>query len=221
MQDEMAAFRIALIASEANIVPQPAAVVPETTTQPVKESILGETKQETRSIGAVEHQVLRKSFVHKVTASEYVASIDSDAFGEVSDLREAELEWKSWLLTLSSEGSEENFHHFANEVLGAYANAISALYEFSGLSYAMISLSTLIKANAELLASDETKRANVLMFLEGFKNDLSAWIEHVFELQDAQDIHYLDGSFFSSCMIIESIITGVEVDSGDDEIEFF
>jgi hypothetical protein len=177
---------------------------------------------ETRTVGAAEYQILRESFVEKMTAVDYVASIDSDAFGEVSDLREADLEWSSWLYTLKDEPTEENFRHFANEVLGVYSNAISALHEFSGLAYAIISLSTLIKANTHILTHDEAKRANALEFLRYFKNDLSSWIEHVFELQDTQDIHYLDGSFFSSCMQIESIITGSEVDLGDEgEIEFF
>lgn len=181
-----------------------------------------EQRIEMRTVGAVEHQVLRESFAQKMNAKDYVDSIDSDAFGEVSDLREADLEWSSWLNTLADEPTEENFRHFANEVLGAYSNAISALYEFSGLAYAIISLSTLIKANAGMLICDEAKRANTLEFLRYFKNDLSSWIEHVFELQDTQDIHYLDGSFFSSCMQIETIITGVEMDLGDEgEIEFF
>ncbi|OZA02281.1 MAG: hypothetical protein B7X89_09625 [Sulfuricurvum sp. 17-40-25] len=106
--------------------------------------------------------------------------------------------------------------------MGAYSNAISALYEFSGLSYAIISLSTLIKSSTGILMTDEVKRTKVLEFLGYFKNDLSAWMEHVFELQDTKDIHYLDGSFFSSCMQIESIITGTEVDLGEEgEIEFF
>lgn len=181
-----------------------------------------EDVREMRSIAAAEHQILRESFVNKITAKEYVQSIDSDAYGEVSDLREADLEWTSWLHTLKEEGTEENFRHFANEVLEVYYNAISALYEFSGLAYAIISLSSLIKSNAGVLVQDDAKRARILQFLEYFKNDLSSWIEHVFELQDTQDIHYLDGSFFSSCMQIESIITGTEVDLGDEgEIEFF
>ncbi|HEX5670970.1 MAG TPA: response regulator [Sulfuricurvum sp.] len=178
--------------------------------------------QDVRSINVAEHQVLRESFVNKITAEEYIASIDSDAFGEVHDLREAELAWESWMHTLSAEGREEDFYSFADEVLSVYSNAISALYEFSGLAYAIISLSTLIKGNAAVLASDEGKRAKALLFLEGFKNDLKSWILHVFELKDAQDIHYLDGSFFSSCILIESILTGTEVDTGDvEEIEFF
>jgi CheY-like chemotaxis protein len=185
-----------------------------------KESIQG--VQDIRSIGAAEHQVLRESFVHKITAKEYVTSIDSDAFGEVHDLREAALEWESWMHTLSVDGSEVNFHHFAREVLDAYSNAISALYEFSSLSYAIISLSTLIKDNVAVLASDEGKRSNILLFLEGFKNDITSWIVHVFELQDANDIHYLDGSFFSSCMLIESLVTGTQIDISEEvEIEFF
>jgi hypothetical protein len=166
--------------------------------------------------------VLRESFEIKTTAVEYVASIDADAFGEVRDLRDIDEQWTTWIGTLRGAPREEDFITFAEEILSPYATAISVLYEFSGLSYAMVSLSTLIKSNAAVLVHDDDKRSNAVTFLEGFKNDISSWIEHVFELQDAQDIHYLDGSFFSSCMTIESIITGVDVDLGDEgEIEFF
>jgi CheY-like chemotaxis protein len=225
IHENMAAFRLQLSGDIRDTSPISIAVQPSNLPSETKISI-PEIKQsqenEVRAIGAIEHQVLRESFVHKVTAKEYVASIDSDAFGEVSDLREAQAEWTSWMQTLEHEGSEESFSRFANDTLGAYSNAISALYEFSGLAYAMISLSNLIKSNAAVLAHDQEKRAQVILFLEGFKNDIASWIDHVFVLQDAQDIHYLDGSFFSSCMIIESVITGVDVDIGDEgEIEFF
>lgn len=246
--ENMVAFRISMIANEGEnkgcaipppvpnvcdiapnielpVVPKPQAVSTEAKVEvqkPIEPLEVVQKTAEMRSVGAVEHQVLRESFVEKMSAADYVASIDSDAFGEVSDLREADLEWSSWLHTLKAEPTEENFRHFANDVLGVYSNAISALYEFSGLAYAIISLSTSIKSNTAILACDEVKRANTLEFLGYFKNDLSNWIEHVFEVQDTQDIHYLDGSFFSSCMQIETIITGTEVDLGDDgEIEFF
>lgn len=236
LTETMAAFRISLLTFKKEEIEKPLVApvleLPEPSSQVNQNAktaeIIMEPKEPTqevqnvRSIGASEHQVLRESFVHKITAKEYVASIDSDAFGEVHDLREAALEWESWMHTLRVEGSEANFHHFANEVLGTYSNAISALYEFTGLSYAIISLSTLIKANASVLASDEEKRSNTLLFLEGFKNDITSWIVHVFELQDANDIHYLDGSFFSSCMIIESLVSGTQIDIGEEgEIEFF
>lgn len=175
-----------------------------------------------RKIADKERQVLRESFVHKITAAEYVASLDAEAFGEVHDLREAEEEWDSYLFSLAEHANEEKVHRFSDEVLGVYANAISSLYEFSGLAYAIVSLRALIRSHAEVIAQNETVRFNVLQFLRYFKNDLSSWLEHVFELQDAQDIHYLDASFFSSCMQIESIITGSEIDIGEEgDIEFF
>jgi hypothetical protein len=213
--EKMVAFRMAWTSS----------IVNNTQLHPKKEepsTVIENTPKVNRALGATEHQVLRESFIHKVAATEYVRSLDADAYGEIHDLYEAEREWTSWENTLSQEGSEENFYDFANEVLGAYISAISALYEFSGLSYAIISLSTLLKTQGGVLASDATKRANVLLFLEGLKKDLSSWIHHIFEVQDALDIHYLDASFFSSCMQIESIITGTEVDLGsDEEMEFF
>lgn len=237
--ENMVAFRISIIANDgenkgcAIAPPIPSvcdmAVDTKVPVAPKSQAVTVEIKveipqeaAEIRSVGALEHQVLRESFAQKMSAADYVATIDGDAFGEVSDLREADLEWSSWLNTLKEEPTEENFKHFANEVLGVYSNAISALYEFSGLAYAIISLSTSIKSNTAILVCDEVKRFNTLEFLGYFKNDLSNWIEHVFELQDTQDIHYLDGSFFSSCMQIETIITGTEVDLGDEgEIEFF
>jgi CheY-like chemotaxis protein len=220
VRENMAAFRLPLGVQQREVKTNTVAVaVPIKTQASVAQDI---QKGEVRSIGSVEHQVLRESFEIKMTSAEYVASIDADAFGEVRDLRDMEEQWSEWMVTLRGAPREEDFITFANEVLNFYATAISALYEFSGLSYAMVSLSTLIKSSAAVLVHDDEKRSSTITFLEGFKNDISSWIKHVFELQDAQDIHYLDGSFFSSCMIIESIITGVEVDCGDEgEIEFF
>lgn len=196
--------------------------VESTTVETIKPSVEAEivvTKK--RIVSEVERMVLRESFVKKITAAEYVSSLDEENFREIKNLRGMEEEWTSWLDTLSVEGSEENFYHFANEVVSVYADAISALYEFSGLSYALVTLRTLIKANAKALSEDGVKRDKAIEYLEWFRNDLSQWVEHVFIKQDAQDIHYFDGSFFSSCMAIETIITGVEVDTGDGEIEFF
>lgn len=223
INDTMAAFRVSMIARHTQ---NKGRTIPlnEVSVSEKIQTVASEDKKtvKTRTIGAAEHQVLRESFVEKMSATDYVASIDSDAFGEVSDLREADLEWSSWLHTLANEPTEENFRQFSHEVLGAYSSALSALYEFSGLAYAIISLSTVIKANAGVLTCDAAKRVKTLALLRYFKNDLSSWIEHVFELQDTQDIHYLDGSFFSSCMQIDSIITGIEVDLGDEgEMEFF
>jgi hypothetical protein len=62
------------------------------------------------------------------------------------------------------------------------------------------------------------------MLVEHLGSDLTSWREHIFALQDTADIHYLDSSFFSSCMQIEQIIGNKEVaanDDDDDGMEFF
>ena len=62
----------------------------------------------------------------------------------------------------------------------------------------------------------------LIMLLEHLGSDLNTWKGHIFLLQDTADIHYLDSSFFSSCMQIEGIISNKDLGVDDDnEIEFF
>ncbi|MDD2828085.1 MAG: response regulator [Sulfuricurvum sp.] len=206
INDKMVAFRISLNGVETE----------------QKKCTLPEESGASRTLEMMEQQVLRDSLVNKITAREYIDSIDNDDLLEIHDLKMAEVQWSSCMMLLESDGKEEDFIRFADVILGVYVSVISSLYEFSGLSYAIVSLANLIKTNATLLTTDSEKRGKVVSLLDGFKNDITSWIEHVFEHQDAQDIHYLDASFFSSCMLIESIITEKEVDLGSDgEIEFF
>ena len=60
------------------------------------------------------------------------------------------------------------------------------------------------------------------MLLKHFALDLSSWRENIFIVQNTQDIHYLDSSFFSSCMQIEGIICEKELGVDDEnDMEFF
>lgn len=204
---------------DANVQTKPAAIKQETKAieQPRKES-----KKEAHKISASEHQMLRESFVHKTDAAWYVQTIDNDILEEVRDLRGATQEWESWMASLSHDASESDFMAFATEVVDLYANAIDALGEFNAIAHSLTSLSNLIKMHSFTLANDEEIKSQFLLFLKGFKNDLDGWLEHIFGLSDAQDIHYLDGSFLSSYMFVESIVTRSEVaGSEESEIEFF
>lgn len=227
LQGRFAAFRLPLHGAERPSVPGPevaGAPVAEPA-PPVPAAVVeGDAlpPSQSRKIADKERRVLRESFIHKITADEYIASLDPDAYWEVHDLRDAQEEWDNSLQSLAKQASKEKVYRFSDDVLGLYVNAISSLYEFSGLAYAIVSLRALIREHADMIVENEAVRFNVLQFLRYFKNDLSSWLEHVFELRDAQDIHYLDASFFSSCMQIESIITGAEIDTGEEgDIEFF
>jgi hypothetical protein len=74
------------------------------------------------------------------------------------------------------------------------------------LAYALSSLGSFLKEHADEIITDPKKLKTLVMLTEHLGSDLTSWSDHIFGLQDTADIHYLDSSFFSSCMQIEQII---------------
>lgn len=178
--------------------------------------------QETRVVVGEEKDLLRQSFTQKTSAIEYVEDIGGDVLDEIRDLSSADNEWKEDLSRLDNEATVDNLYHFADSVLGTYIHAINGLFEFTALGYALSALAVSIKENAEGIIGDSKRLKTLLMLLEHLGEDLSSWREHIFISKDTADIHYLDSSFFSSCMQIEGIVSNKVVQSDDDdEMEFF
>ncbi|MDK9694641.1 MAG: hypothetical protein OEL19_10450 [Sulfurimonas sp.] len=167
-------------------------------------------------------ELLRQSFATKTTAVAYITDIGGDIMDEVLDLSSVDEEWREKLSSFEENPNVENLKIFADSVLAVYAHTINSLLEFTALSYALTSLGIFLKEKAEVITQDATKTKTLLLLLENLGYDLVSWRKHIFELQDTQDIHYLDSSFFSSCMQIEGIINDKEISCGDDdEMEFF
>ncbi|MDD5212588.1 MAG: hypothetical protein PHV62_09265, partial [Sulfuricurvum sp.] len=118
------------------------------------------------------------------------------------------------------EPTVENVYGFVDNVLGQYAHAINALFEFTALGYALSALGISIKENAQKILQDEAALKKMLLLMENLGYDLASWREHIFEVQDTADIHYLDSSFFSSCIQIEGIISNKDVQVADDDDSF-
>lgn len=187
-------------------------------------TVLKETPlpKEMRTLHSNEKEMLHQSFVHKTTAVEYVREIGGDVLEEIRDLVSVDEEWRDKLSILEEEPSPQNIWNFVDGVLSVYVGAINNLFEFTALAYALTSLGSCLKEHADAVIADATKRKNVVMFMEHLGSDLVSWRNHIFSLQDAGDIHYLDSSFFSSCMQIEGIISDKEIETDDDnEMEFF
>jgi len=181
-----------------------------------------ESVREVRVIESNEKEFLHQSFVHKTSAQDYVQEI-GDILDEVLELSSIDEEWKEGLSMIERDPSENNFIHFVDVVLNAYVRVINNLFEFTALAYALTSLGAFIKDNTKTLSEDASKTKTMIMLFEHLGEDLTLWREHIFVLQDTADIHYLDSSFFSSCMQIESIIGNKDVsaDDDEDEMEFF
>jgi CheY-like chemotaxis protein len=182
-----------------------------------------EVIKEVRVIETNEKEMLRQSFVHKTAAIDYVQDIGGDVLDEIRDLESLDEEWTHKLHILEAEPTVENICLFSDGVLGVYVRAINNLFEFTALAYAISSLGSFLKENADAIINEPAKLKILVMLLEHLGSDLTSWREHIFGLQDTADIHYLDSSFFSSCMQIEGIIGNKEVstDDDDDGMEFF
>lgn len=180
--------------------------------------------KEVRVVQAGETEMLRQSFIHKTSAIDYVREIGGDVLDEIRDLESLDEEWIEKLRIFESEPTEENLRNFADGVLGVYVRALNNLFEFTALAYALSSLGTFLKEHVNVIISDPAKLKTLIMLMEHLGSDLTSWREHIFGLQDTADIHYLDSSFFSSCMQIEGIIGDKEItlsDDDDDGMEFF
>ncbi|MFA5455184.1 MAG: response regulator [Sulfurimonas sp.] len=178
--------------------------------------------KEVHTIASEEKKLLRQSFTQKTSAVDYVSDIGGDILDEILDLASFDEEWREKLSTFEEEPTDENLVDFADRVLGAYSHTINSLFEFTALGYALSSLGVFLKDRADIVVQDPAKTKTLIMLLENLGYDLVSWRRHIFELQDTQDIHYLDSSFFSSCMQIEGIMGNKELDVDDEnDMEFF
>jgi len=207
------------VVSEGDLQSTPAPVAQESFTIPEEEVHI---EKEVRIVETQEKKLLRQSFVQKTAAVEYVREIGGDVLDEVRDLESVDREWSERLHTLEADPTDENIRAFADGVLGAYVRVINNLFEFTALAYALSSLGAFLKEHADGILNDPKKLKTLIMLLEHLGGDLASWREHIFALQDTSDIHYLDSSFFSSCMQIEGIISDKEVATDDDnDFELF
>lgn len=185
--------------------------------EPVTEIV---SDKEKRVLPSGEQAMLRKSFTDKTSARDYVNDIGGDVLDEIRDLESLDEEWKGDLRNIEIEPTVENVYGFVDNVLGHYTHAINALFEFTALGYALSALGVSIKENAHKIVSDESSFKKMLLLMENLGYDLASWREHIFVLQDTADIHYLDSSFFSSCIQIEGIISNKEIQAEDDDDSF-
>ncbi|MDD5373114.1 MAG: response regulator [Sulfurimonas sp.] len=192
------------------------------TEETIQEIVELKIVKEIHTAPSKERELLRQSFTQKTCAADYVSDIGGDIVDEILDLASLDEEWRERLTTFEEIPSDDNLKKFANGVLDVYAHTINSLFEFTALAYALTSLGIFLKEKAHMVVQDPAKIKTLIMLLENLGYDLVAWRKHIFELQDTLDIHYLDSSFFSSCMQIEGIMSNKEIDVDDDnDMEFF
>jgi hypothetical protein len=100
----------------------------------------------------------------------------------------------------------------------AYARWVSKLIEFDDLRVGIEEIAIVI---AESNQQDELVREQALMFARFIKADLALWMKHIFVLQDADNIHYLDASMLANCLQFKNLLSGNNSNSIQGEMEIF
>lgn len=147
----------------------------------------------------------------KTSAKEFLEDIELD-LSVLEEFSELEDEIKN---ALYKETIDEESKRTAIEFLEKYSKTLSTFYAFKELSY---SISILTVA---LIYYDLKKESNTMLvvFLNKVVDDLIEWKNSVFIREDAEDINYIDNSFYANVVQIDILMSDSEC--ADTEIEFF
>ena len=169
-------------------------------------------KHEYKCIEVEKEQELKQEDTYVITsAKDYFddVEIDSEIYDELHEL-EREVDILNY-----SESYTYELHEKLIRFFDGYTSALNPLFEFKDLSYSLMLLSQKL-SEYEI----EENSAILLELMRGLVSDLMEWKKSVLVEQSAEDIHYMDKSFYSNIAQIEMSIEHSEfVD--DDAIEFF
>ena len=92
---------------------------------------------------------------------------------------------------------------------------------FDILLRACNSISNFLDMITEVQLEDENKKSLLTAMLLGLIKDMEDWIKIVFIEQSADNIYYFDASFSNNCLEIVAIFNEQEIQSDEDDLEFF
>jgi len=136
--------------------------------------------------------------------------LEPEIYDELHEL-DMEIELLQYSQTWNSELQESLIKFFEG-----YTRVLNPLFEFKDLSYSLMLLSQ------KLQEYKENENAEMLLSLIKYLiHDLLEWKRTVLLDKTADDIHYMDKSFYSNIAQIELSIEQREVDDDCGDIEFF
>ncbi len=146
----------------------------------------------------------------KISAKEFFSDVELDMI-VLDELEELESDIQN---SINIESFDATTKKAADQFLNGYIKMLNIFYEFKELAFALALL------NEKLSSLDIVQDSSMLVVLfESIVNDLIEWKQSVFIEQNAEDIHYMDQSFYANIAQIEVLFNS---DGGaENEIDFF
>lgn len=176
-----------------------------------------ENKKE-RTFNEEEAKLLRKNHDEKISAQEFLASLDDYVIEDIQELEECEEEIDISLDKFEKTPTKEILEEIIVNI-EKYAKAIKNLQEFDELYEAVNStINLLINIEEDL---NEENIPKIQKFVKNILLDLKSWRITIFEEAQTKDIHYLDSSLLSSCLQFELDLKGEKPEEDECDFEFF
>ncbi len=179
-----------------------------------KNIVFEENLKENKELSSSEVKFLTKDF-DAISAVEFIENYPTDILIYSDKL----LELSESIDVLINQFSKSNSKDDAvslSESFSLYADILQNIPEFVNLTYAINQLSEVFKNH------DTSVDQNDFIDLTlAISQELEKWRESIFENQDADNIHYLDKSLISDCVMLESLVVGSSGDSEDDLDDMF
>lgn len=190
------------------------------------ETIVSDTEPSTAAEKNIRHlSEEEKGILHKsqkdiaISAKEYSQDVDSFVLTELQELDDLEKE----VSDLIEELQDEN-HAAMPEIISRlhkYAAVLNSLIEFQPLAFSLESLSNLL-SEVDLSKIEPSVYRKMIIYLSNIIMDFSSWRKIIFIDQDANDIHYMDSSLFSSILQLEQLFKADQTyEEDENELELF
>jgi len=139
----------------------------------------------------------------KIHASDYLQEYNNIDY-IVEEINEIDDDIEEMVDMLDVINFEENIDQVIF-ILEKYASFLNSLSEFYELSSALTMLKNMLKS-IEISNLNDKDKNFILLYLKALIEDLYDWKEHVFILQDAVDIFYINASSLANCMQLENFL---------------
>jgi len=159
----------------------------------------------------------------KVDAQSFIATLDDSVMDKVEGFSH-ELDRLALLVYDIEDADTETTVVKMNEIVEIFrnfTNIVDTLVTFPVTVRAFQSFSDVLAGLDPDFGGDLSKRKLFVTVLLGIIKDLEDWINSIFIDRSTDDIHYFDASFANNCFEIEAMFNESEIESDDDDLEFF
>ena len=159
----------------------------------------------------------------KTTAIDFMNTLDSTIADKIEEFVEQLDDYNALLYELEDSDNESILNQVEkiNEILSDFYNSVDSLGAFPIIVRTFKQVVDFLSSLSYEQVEDKDKRVMLVKMLMGIGDDLESWIKNIFVKQTTGDIHYFDASFANNCLEIEALFCEQELESDEDDLEFF